>query len=45
MVYFLDFDWDCFGDEVVQDYKKGDVVKVVVFEVDLDKECISFGIK
>ena len=45
MVHLSDLDWDRSGDEAVQDYKKGDVVKAVVLEVDPDKERISLGIK
>lgn len=45
MVHLSDLDWDRSGDEAVQDYKKGDVVKAVVLEVDPEKERISLGIK
>ena len=45
MVHLSDLDWDRTGDEAIQDYNKGDVVKAVVTDVDVDKERISLSIK
>lgn len=45
MVHLSDLDWNRSGDQAVQDYKKGDMVKAVVLEVDPEKERISLGIK
>ena len=45
MVHLSDLDWNRQGDDAVQDYKKGDVVKAVVLDVDVDKERISLGVK
>ncbi len=45
MVHLSDLDWDRSGDEAIQDYQKGDVVKAVVTDVDVDKERISLSIK
>jgi small subunit ribosomal protein S1 len=45
MVHLSDLDWARSGEEAVQDYKKGDVVKAQVLDVDVDKERISLGIK
>jgi small subunit ribosomal protein S1 len=45
MVHLSDLDWDKAGEEAVQAYKKGDVVKVRVLDVDVEKERISLGIK
>ncbi len=45
MVHLSDLDWDRTGDEAIQDYNKGDVVKAVVTDVDIDKERISLSIK
>ncbi|KZD09068.1 30S ribosomal protein S1 [Oceanibaculum pacificum] len=45
MVHFSDLDWQRPGEEAVKDYKKGDIVKAKVLEVDVDKERISLGIK
>ena len=45
MVHLSDLDWNKAGDEAIKDYKKGDVVKAVVLDVDSTKERISLGIK
>jgi small subunit ribosomal protein S1 len=45
MVHLSDLDWQKPGDEVIKDYKKGDIVKAVVLDVDPTKERISLGIK
>ncbi len=45
MVHLSDLDWARAGEEVVQDFKKGDLVKVKVLDVDVEKERISLGIK
>ena len=45
MVHLSDLDWTRSGEEAIADYKKGDVVKAVVLDVDTDKERISLGIK
>jgi small subunit ribosomal protein S1 len=45
MVHLSDLDWNRPGDEAIKDYKKGDVVRAVVLDVDSQKERISLGIK
>ncbi len=45
MVHLSDLDWDRPGDQAIQDYQKGDVVKAVVLDVDVEKERISLGVK
>ncbi len=45
MVHLSDLDWNRSGEEAIQDYKKGDVVKAVVLDVDTEKERISLGVK
>ncbi len=45
MVHLSDLDWNRPGEEAIRDYKKGDVVKAVVLDVDRAKERISLGIK
>ncbi|MGE0626992.1 MAG: 30S ribosomal protein S1 [Hyphomicrobiaceae bacterium] len=45
MVHLSDLDWNRSGDEVIKEYKKGDMVKAVVLDVDSSKERISLGIK
>src|SRR5689334_5186064 len=45
MVHMSDIDWNKPGEEAINDYKKGDMVKVRVLDVDVEKERISLGIK
>merc|ERR1711916_114934 len=45
MVHINDIDWNRTGEEAIEDYNKGDTVKVMVLEVDVEKERISLGIK
>jgi small subunit ribosomal protein S1 len=45
MVHLSDLSWDERGEDAIQSYKKGDIVKAVVSEVDVEKERISLSIK
>jgi small subunit ribosomal protein S1 len=45
MVHLSDLDWKRPGEQVIEDYKKGDMVKAQVLDVDVEKERISLGIK
>jgi small subunit ribosomal protein S1 len=45
MVHLSDLSWDKAGEEALDDFKKGEVVKAQVLDVDVDKERISLGIK
>ena len=45
MVHLSDIDWSAPGEEAIARYKKGDVVKAKVLDVDVEKERISLGIK
>jgi len=45
MVHLSDLDWSRSGEEALKDYNKGDMVKAIVLDVDLEKERISLGIK
>ena len=45
MVHLSDLDWNRAGEQAIQDYKKGDVVRAVVSDVDVEKERISLSIK
>ncbi|EDP65317.1 Ribosomal protein S1 [alpha proteobacterium BAL199] len=45
MVHLSDIDWEIPGEEAIQSFKKGDMVKIKVLDVDTDKERISLGIK
>ena len=45
MVHLSDLDWKRTGEEAIKDYKKGDVVKAIVTDVDIEKERISLSVK
>jgi len=45
MVHMSDIDWNRPGEEAINDYRKGDAVRVKVLDVDVEKERISLGIK
>ncbi|MEM0937311.1 MAG: 30S ribosomal protein S1 [Pseudomonadota bacterium] len=45
MVHLSDLSWDERGEDAIQNYRKGDMVKAVVTETDTDKERISLSIK
>ena len=45
MVHLSDLDWNRPGEQVIEEFNKGDVVKAVVLDVDIEKERISLGIK
>jgi len=45
MVHLSDLDWKRPGEQVIEEYKKGDTVKAVVLDVDVEKERISLGVK
>jgi small subunit ribosomal protein S1 len=45
MVHLSDIDWNAPGEEAIQRYKKGEMVKAKVLDVDIEKERISLGIK
>ena len=45
MVHLSDLDWNRPGEQVIEEFKKGDKVKAVVLDVDVEKERISLGIK
>ena len=45
MVHLSDIDWETPGEEAIQNFKKGDMVKTKVLDVDTEKERISLGIK
>jgi small subunit ribosomal protein S1 len=45
MVHLSDLDWERPGEQVITDFKKGDVVKAKVLDVDIEKERVSLGIK
>ncbi|MEM9436749.1 MAG: 30S ribosomal protein S1 [Pseudomonadota bacterium] len=45
MVHLSDLTWEGRGEDVIGDYRKGDMVQAVVSEVDTEKERISLSIK
>ena len=45
MVHLSDLSWDKSGEEAVKEYKKGDMIKAKVLDVDVEKERISLGVK
>ena len=45
MVHLSDIDWNTPGEEAMARYKKGEVVRARVLDVDVEKERISLGIK
>ncbi|NOX41255.1 MAG: 30S ribosomal protein S1 [Alphaproteobacteria bacterium] len=45
MVHLSDLDWNRSGEEAMEDYRKGDMVRAVVTDVDTEKERISLSIK
>jgi len=45
MVHLSDIDWNAPGEEAIQRYHKGEMVKAKVLDVDVEKERVSLGIK
>ena len=45
MVHLSDLDWNRPGEQVIEEFKKGDIVQAKVLDVDIEKERISLGIK
>jgi len=45
MVHLSDLDWTRPGEQVIEEYNRGDIAKAQVLDVDVEKERISLGIK
>ena len=45
MVHLSDLDWKRTGEDAIKDYKKGELVKAIVTDVDVEKERISLSVK
>jgi small subunit ribosomal protein S1 len=45
MVHLSDLDWTRPGEQVIEEYQRGQMVKAQVLDIDIDKERISLGIK
>jgi small subunit ribosomal protein S1 len=45
MVHLSDLDWNRPGEQMIEEFKKGDMVRAQVLDVDVEKERISLGVK
>ncbi|CAI8191111.1 MAG: 30S ribosomal protein S1 [SAR116 cluster bacterium] len=45
LVHLSDISWEVTGEAALEGFKKGDMVRAKILEVDIDKERISLGIK
>ncbi|MGJ0504458.1 MAG: 30S ribosomal protein S1 [Methylocystis sp.] len=45
MVHLSDLDWNRPGEQVIEEFKKGDMINAQVLDVDVEKERISLGVK
>jgi len=45
LVHLSDISWDSTGEDLVQNFKKGDEIEAVVLSIDSERERISLGIK
>ncbi len=45
MIHLSDLHWEKSGEDAIKDYKKGDLVKAIVTDIDVEKERISLSIK
>jgi small subunit ribosomal protein S1 len=45
MVHLSDVSWEDSSEEALKAYKKGDIVKVKILDIDADKERVALGIK
>ena len=45
LIHLSDLDWNSSGEDIISSYKKGDLVKAKLLEIDIEKERVSLGIK
>ena len=45
MVHLSDLDWNKAGEQAIEDFKKGEMVRARVLDIDVEKERISLGVK
>ena len=45
LVHLSDLDWGSNGEDIINNYKKGDLIKAKLLEIDIEKERVSLGIK
>ena len=45
LIHLSDLAWNSSGEDIISNFKKGDLVKAKLLEIDVDKERVSLGIK
>ncbi|MDG2267924.1 MAG: 30S ribosomal protein S1 [Alphaproteobacteria bacterium] len=45
LIHLSDLDWGSNGEDIINNYKKGDLIKAKLLEIDIEKERVSLGIK
>jgi small subunit ribosomal protein S1 len=45
LIHLSDLDWNSNGEDIISNFKKGDLVKAKLLEIDTEKERVSLGIK
>ena len=45
LIHLSDLDWNSSGEDFISNFKKGDMVKAKLLEIDIEKERVSLGIK
>ena len=45
LIHLSDLDWNSSGEDLISNFKKGDMVKAKLLEIDIEKERVSLGIK
>ncbi len=45
LIHLSDLDWNSSGEDLIGNFKKGDMIKAKLLEIDVDKERVSLGIK
>ncbi|MDG2001510.1 MAG: 30S ribosomal protein S1 [Alphaproteobacteria bacterium] len=45
LIHLSDLDWNSTGEDIISNFKKGDMVKAKLLEIDIGKERVSLGIK
>jgi len=45
LIHLSDLDWNSSGEDLISNFKKGDMIKAKLLEIDVEKERVSLGIK
>ena len=45
LIHLSDLAWNSSGEDIISNFKKGDLVKAKLLEIDVDKERVSLGVK